>query len=152
VRRLESLSWQGGDVKVLFVHPSSLIYSQNYMRLEPLGLERVAQAARRSGHEVRLFDFQVSGQRSYLRSLRQWQPEAVGFSLNYLPNVPEVIALAMETRRHLPASFLFAGGHTASFIPHELLEHARGALDCVVRGEGEATVSRLLQEVPSGPA
>jgi magnesium-protoporphyrin IX monomethyl ester (oxidative) cyclase len=120
------------------------------MRLEPLGLERVAQAARGAGHEVRLFDFQVSGKRSYRRSLLRWRPDAVGFSLNYLPNVPEVIALAKDTKRCLPAGFVFVGGHTASFIPHELLEHSEGAIDCVVRGEGETTVSQLLQQIPGG--
>ena len=74
----------------------------------------------------------------------------MGLSLNYLPNVPAVVALARATKRHLPTSFVFVGGHTASFLPHELLEHSAGAIDCVVRGEGEATVQRLLQEVPGG--
>ena len=42
-------------MKVLFVHPSPLMYSEIYLRLEPLGLELVAQAVR--GHaEVRLGD------------------------------------------------------------------------------------------------
>jgi hopanoid C-3 methylase HpnR len=137
-------------MKVLLVHPNSLTYSQNYMRLEPLGLARVAQAARRAGHEVRLIDLQVFRPESCWQTLRQWQPEAVGFSLNYLANVPEVIDMARETKRRAPGSFVFVGGHTASFIPRELLEHAGGALDCVVQGEGEITVRRLLEQVPDG--
>jgi hopanoid C-3 methylase HpnR len=120
------------------------------MRLEPLGLERVAQAVRRAGHEVRLLDLQVCRRRNYLRSLLAWKPEAVGFSLNYLANVPEIVDLAITTKRRLPGCFVFVGGHTASFIARELLEHAGGAIDCVVRGEGEATVGRLLQEIPVG--
>ena len=43
-------------MKVLFVHPSPLMYSEVYLRLEPLGLELVAQSARKAGHEVRLLD------------------------------------------------------------------------------------------------
>jgi hopanoid C-3 methylase HpnR len=120
------------------------------MRLEPLGLERVAQALRRGGHEVRLLDLQVLRLRSYFGSLRRWRPQAVGFSLTYLANVPEVIDLAKGAKRHLPESFVFVGGHTASFIPHELLEDSAGAIDCVVRGEGEITAPRLLEEVPDG--
>ncbi len=137
-------------MRVLLVHPGALIYSQNYMILEPLGLERVAQAVRRSGHQVRLVDLQVCTGKSYLRSLRDWKPEAVGFSLNYLANVPEVVDLAVETKRRLPASFVFVGGHTASFIARELLACSEGAIDCVVRGEGESTAPRLLQEIPGG--
>ena len=32
-------------MRVLLVHPSPLMYSEIYLRLEPLGLERVAAAA-----------------------------------------------------------------------------------------------------------
>ncbi|MEJ2034206.1 MAG: radical SAM protein, partial [Deltaproteobacteria bacterium] len=42
------------------------------------------------------------------------------------------------------------GGHIASFIPEELLHHAGGSLDCVVRGEGETAIGPLLAALP-GP-
>jgi hypothetical protein len=42
-------------MRVLFVRPSGLTYSEIYLRLEPLGLELVA-VARQAGHEVRLLD------------------------------------------------------------------------------------------------
>jgi magnesium-protoporphyrin IX monomethyl ester (oxidative) cyclase len=64
--------------------------------------------------------------------------------------VPEVIDLAVATKQSLPQSFVFAGGHSASFIPHELLQHAQGALDCVIRGEGEAIAPKLLEVLPDG--
>src|SRR5262245_24019744 len=110
-------------MKVLLVHPSALMYSEIYLRLEPLGLERVAQAIRAAGHEVRLVDLQIFRYDDYLRELRDFQPAAVGFSLNYLANVPEVLDLAQATRRCLPDSFIFVGGHSASFISQELLHH-----------------------------
>ena len=124
-------------MRVLLVHPSPLMYSEIYLRLEPLGLERVAAAVRGAGHDVRLLDLQIFDHAAYYRELAEWAPEAVGFSLNYLANVPEVIDLSVETRRRRPGTFLFAGGHSASFIAREILDHARGAIDCVVRGEGE---------------
>jgi hopanoid C-3 methylase HpnR len=128
-----------------------LLYSEIYLRLEPLGLERVAQAVRAAGHEVRLLDLQVFRQADYFRELRDFQPHAVGFSLNYLANVPEVVTLVQATRDGLPQCFIFVGGHSASFIPHELLQHAQDALDCVVRGEGEMVTPRLLEALPDGP-
>ena len=47
-------------MRLLLVHPSPLMYSEIFLRLEPLGLERVAGAAREAGHEVRVVDLQVS--------------------------------------------------------------------------------------------
>lgn len=132
-------------MKVLYVHPSALMYSEVYLRLEPLGLELVAEATRRAGHEVRLLDLQSFRQRDYFRLLDEWRPDAVGFSLNYLANIPEAIDLAVAARQRLPDCFVFAGGHSASFTASEILEHASGAIDCVVRGEGEEIVPRLLE-------
>src|SRR5882724_1841325 len=136
-------------MRVLLVHPGALMYSEIYLRLEPLGLERVAAAVRAAGHEVRLLDLQIFGHRHYRRELRDFAPDAVGFSLNYLANVPEVVDLAIATKRELPRCFVFAGGHSASFVAADLLRHADGALDCVLRGEAEASVARLLAAAPA---
>src|SRR5262249_28399553 len=114
------------------------------IRLEPLGLELVAEACRRSGFEVRLLDLQTSKHNDYFRTIEQWRPDALGFSLNYLANVPEVIDLAKATRERWPEKFVFAGGHGASFVAREILEHGAGAIDCVVKGEGEGLAPRLL--------
>jgi magnesium-protoporphyrin IX monomethyl ester (oxidative) cyclase len=134
-------------MRVLLVHPSPLMYSEIYLRLEPIGLERVAAAVRAAGHDVRLLDLQIFRHRDYHAEVDRFRPEAVGFSLNYLANVPEVIDLAKETRGRLPGCFIFAGGHSASFVAPEILEHADGAIDCIARGEGEAIAPRLLEAV-----
>jgi hopanoid C-3 methylase HpnR len=134
-------------MRVLLVHPSALMYSELYLRLEPLGLERVAAAVRAAGHDVRLVDLQVFTQGELRRELDAFKPRAVGFSVNYLANVPEVLDLAQEIKGLLPGCFVFVGGHSASFIAPEFLDHARGAIDCVVRGEGEAIVPRVLDAI-----
>src|SRR5260370_4516242 len=145
-------------MKVLLVHPSGLMYTEVYLRLEPLGLERVAASLRNAGHEVRLLDLQVFKHRHYQSALRAWRPDAVAFSLNYLANIPEVVDLARLTRRLLPDTLVFVGGHSASFTAREILAHAGGAIDCVVKGEGEEIAARILdpwparQELPTLPA
>ena len=58
-------------MKVLAVHPSSLMYSRIYLRLEPLGLELVAAAARTAGHDVRLIDLQSDTHDDYIRRARR---------------------------------------------------------------------------------
>jgi magnesium-protoporphyrin IX monomethyl ester (oxidative) cyclase len=137
-------------VKVLFVHPSPLMFSEIYLRLEPLGLERVAGAAREAGHDVRLLDLQVFTHATLFRQLRSFGPDAVAFSLNYLANIPEVIDLSSRIKTMRPDCFVLAGGHSVSFVAAEVLEHARGAIDCVIRGEGESILPRVLDAVGHG--
>jgi hopanoid C-3 methylase HpnR len=123
------------------------MYSELYLRLEPIGLERVAASIRAAGHEVRLLDLQIFTATDYRAELASFRPQAVGFSMNYLANAPEIIDLAKETKRLLPDCFFMIGGHSGSFIADELLEHGNGAIDCVVRGEGEVIAPRVLQAI-----
>jgi hopanoid C-3 methylase HpnR len=132
-------------MKFLAVHPSPLMYTRVFLRLEPLGLELVADTVRRLGHEVYLIDLQVETQRDFLRTVESWRPDVIAFSLNYLANVPEVIDLAKMAKDRLPDSFIFIGGHSASFTANELLEHGEGKIDAVLKGEGESGVPLLLQ-------
>src|SRR4029079_9409953 len=117
------------------------------LRLEPLGLELVAEAGRRAGHATRILDLQVDTADQYPRLLAQWRPEVVAFSCNYLANVPEIVDLAKETKAVLPRCFICVGGHSASFTAPAILEHGAGAIDCVLKGEGEAAIAKLLEAV-----
>jgi magnesium-protoporphyrin IX monomethyl ester (oxidative) cyclase len=128
------------------------MYSEIFLRLEPLGLERVAGAARRAGHDVRVLDLQVLRHADLERELTEFKPEAVGFGLNYLANVPEVLDLAEAIKRRLPGCFTFAGGHSVSFIAGHVLEQSGGGLDAVVRGDGEVITPLLLEAAQSGSA
>jgi hopanoid C-3 methylase HpnR len=126
------------------------MYTEVYLRLEPLGVELAAAAARRAGHEVRVLDLQVDGHADYFRALESWRPDAVCFGVNYLANIPEVIDLAIETKRRAQRTFFFVGGHSASFTAGEILEHAAGAVDCVIKGEAEEIMGRVLEALPDG--
>lgn len=139
-----------GKMRVLLVHPSPLMYSEIYLRLEPLGMERVATAVREAGHEVRILDLQVFSHRDFYAELQRFRPRALGFSLNYLANLPEVVDLAKAAKRLLKECFVFVGGHSCSFVADELLEHVAGAVDCVVRGEGEIATQRLVEAIGDG--
>jgi hopanoid C-3 methylase HpnR len=120
------------------------MYSKIYLRLEPLGLELVAAAAREAGHSVRLIDLQCESHRNFFHLIRCWRPDVIAFSGNYLANVPEIIDLARATRALLPTAFISVGGHSVSFIPEEILRHTAGAVDCVLIGEGETAITSLL--------
>ncbi|SMF77667.1 magnesium-protoporphyrin IX monomethyl ester (oxidative) cyclase [Tistlia consotensis] len=138
-------------MRCLAVHPGPLMYTRIFLRLEPLGLELVAEAARQAGHEAKLIDLQVEPAEACLRLVEDWRPDAVAISCNYLANVPEVVELARAIKAHRPGCFVFVGGHSASFVAGDLLAHAEGAIDCVLRGEGEAAIPALLEAIPDGP-
>jgi len=137
-------------LRVLGVHPGPLMYTKVFLRLEPLGLELVAQSLRRSGHQVRLIDLQVEDHRAYFRVLRRWRPEVVAFSCNYLANVPEIVDLAKATKAHLPEVLICVGGHSASFTATAIIAHGAGAIDCVFRGEGEDAMPLLAAAIEAG--
>src|SRR5215472_13537798 len=135
-------------MRVLLVHPSALMYSEIFLRLEPLGLERVASALLAAGHDVRLVDLQVYEHAEVTRQLADFRPDAVGFSLNYLANVPEVVDLAKRIKVIWPSCFVFVGGHSVSFVAEQVLGHADGAIDVVLKGEGETGAPALLAALP----
>ena len=134
-------------MNLLLIHPSPLMYTKIYLRLEPLGLELVAAAARRFGHDVTLLDLQVESHEEFIRVLHERRPDAIGFSCNYLANVPEVIDLSKLAKQHLPHTVVFVGGHSASFVADAILDDADGAIDCVLKGEGETAIRQLLEAI-----
>jgi hopanoid C-3 methylase HpnR len=134
-------------MKILFAHPSALLYSNIYLRLEPIGLELVAQAARYGGHEVQLIDLQVETQKVFFKIFDSWHPDVLAISCSYLANVPEVIDLAKASKKKSPEVYIIVGGHSASFIPEDLLEHSEGTIDCILKGEGEAAICELLRAI-----
>ena len=134
-------------MKFLAVHPGPLMYTKVFLRLEPLGLELVAGAVRALGHEVRLIDLQVQSHADFMRLIERWQPDLIAFSCNYLANVPEIVDLAKRAKERLPDVFVCVGGHSASFTARSILQHGEGAIDCVLRGEGEAAIPALLDAV-----
>lgn len=138
-------------MKVLLVHPGLLPSTglARNLRLEPLGLEIVAEAARRSNHEVKLIDMQVESDKRFRRMLLEFQPDFIGLSCSYLSHVPEVVDRAKSAKAILPRSFVCVGGHSASFVAKEILEHSEGAVDCVLKGEAEASIAKLLEVVES---
>ncbi len=85
-------------MKLLAVHPSGLMYTRVFLRLEPLGLEMIAAVVRDAGHEVRLIDLQAETHRDLYRIIKNWRPDAVCFSGNYLANIPEIVDLAKSIK------------------------------------------------------
>ena len=126
------------------------MYSKIYLRLEPLGLELVAAAARRAGHEVRLIDLQVETHADYFRlldALAARRGRLLGATTS--PTCPEIVDLAKATRDAPARAASSSSAATASRSPPtELLAHADGAhrLRAARRGRGRPS-PHLLEAV-----
>ena len=107
-------------MKLLLVHPGPLLFTNVFLRLEPLGLELVTAAGRAAGHTVRIIDLQVESHADYQRLIADYRPDFIAFSCNYLANVPEIVDLAKATKLSLPRSLICVGGHSASFIANAI--------------------------------
>src|SRR5439155_9019856 len=74
-RSIKQISTCPEEMKCLAVHPSCLMYSKIYLRLEPLGLELVAAAAERGGHSVRFIDLQCESHRDFFELIEGCRPD-----------------------------------------------------------------------------
>src|SRR6266404_5777576 len=136
-------------MKTLLVHPSPLMYSEIYLRLEPLGLECVAEAIRAAGHDVRLLDLQIFAHRDYQDALQTFRPDAVGFSLNYLANTPEVIELARAAKRLLRGEGEAGAPALLAALPSGVLDGIPGATTAAGNGTPPAFLPSLDQCRPA---
>src|SRR5258707_15532231 len=132
-------------MKPLFVHPGPLLYTDVFLRLDPWGLDLVAEAARRARHSVRLLDLQVESHADYHRMIAEWQPDFISFSCKYFAKVPEIVDLAKAAKLSLPRSFICVGGHSASFSSSALVEHGENPLDFVSKVLGDVSNLYLLE-------
>ena len=90
-------------MRVLLAHPSALMSAEIFLRLEPLGLERVAAALLADGHDVRLTDLQVYRRSELECQVRSLQPtvRTPMVTLCHDPRMGVMTQLAAECR--LPA-------------------------------------------------
>jgi anaerobic magnesium-protoporphyrin IX monomethyl ester cyclase len=81
--------------------------------------------------------------------IRSFAPDAVGITCLASFNWPEVMALAARAKRVDPEIVTMAGGTHPSFLSEQCLSEAP-ALDLIVRGEGEATLTELIARSREG--
>ncbi len=131
---------------------------QKPMPVVPYGACLVAEAAKRSGHVVRLLDlmFENNPTRVLEEALEQFNPEVVGFSIRNIDNndmvhpvafIEEVKGLAAIVRRNSPAR-LVLGGAAIPILPLQLLQ-ATGA-DWAVKWDGDILFPQLLDILSMG--
>lgn len=112
----------------------------------PIGLASLASALERHGCGVRVIDAQAEklSDETAVRIVAQQTPDIVGVSVS-TPALSAALRIAQQIRTRCPDVLLVAGGPHASVCPDDLL--AEGAFDYVVRGEGERTLTELMDAI-----
>ena len=122
----------------------------NYM---PMGLLAIADWVDRHGHPSRIVhcgiewienpDFSIS---DYVKRLH---PPVIGLSLLWHQQSYDVIETARKIKAAVPDAFIVCGGFTASYF-HDELVRDYPFVDGVIRGDGEAPMLALVEQITSG--
>jgi len=106
----------------------------------PVGLTYLAGFIREKGHQVYIYDFQIEEQ-NFQEFLKKFQPEFVGITCQTAVFY-NTLKLAKEIKKEFPKVPIAVGGVHGSYRPHDFFESPN--IDLVVKGEGEITLSEIL--------
>ena len=112
----------------------------------PLGLAYIGSYVRKTGnHEVRIHDglLHNSDDAGFVRVLESFSPDVVGISGQATPAIYDVYHIARLVKRFDSKVLVVVGGAHVTFQDQETLNDC-SEVDVVVRGEGEVTMSKLL--------
>lgn len=132
-------------MKVLFIsHPNKHRQKPDF---PPIGIAYLGSVVRSRGHEVLLIDGGLTGLKDIVRQAKDFAPDFVGVTC-WTINRGIVWKLCSMLQNVLPEAFLAVGGPHASFYPEHIFAKTHATV--VVIGEGEETVSELLDVVNNG--
>ena len=134
-------------MKVMLIQPpSGSKHMDTIFMHEPLALEYLGTGLRLDNHEVVIVDARL--ERDYEAVLRSYKPQVVGLTAftNQLSIVKE---MASKIKAINPGIFTIVGGHHATVKPEDFNVKD---IDLVVRGEGVAALSEILQCIESNKA
>jgi len=139
-----------------------LLISANTERMNilplPLGLNCVAVAARKAGHDVRLLDLMAEkdGKLAISEAIESFHPEVIGVSVRNIDNQsmdPAIFLLDQVKKvindcRTLSSVPIILGGAGYSIFPESALEYLKA--DMGIQGEGEVAFPVLLDRMQRG--
>jgi len=137
-------------MKVLLINPSmggyyiGAVVSSAITRSPPLNLALLAGALILDGHDVVVWDLEVTPLTDIRERLLELKPELVGLTARS-PLYSAACELARIVKSTIPNTKVVLGGVHASTMPEESLEEE--AIDCVVVGEGEAAIRSLASNM-----
>ncbi len=118
---------------------------EDYFSASPLGIETLGAHARTCA-DVELMDMRGRGNdtEAHAELLLARDPDILGLCINSAPHFNYSIAVAAAVKQRRPEITVIVGGQQATFLAEEIL--ATGAVDAVVRGEGEHALCEILTQ------
>ncbi|MBI5526849.1 MAG: cobalamin B12-binding domain-containing protein [Deltaproteobacteria bacterium] len=137
---------------ILFVHVPRITGGRREIMVMPQGIIPLAGIADNHGVPARIMHTGLGGldhDKALLAHTASLGPSVILFTLHWHQQASATIRAISLFASRFPGTPIIAGGLTASFFAHELLALAPG-LAAVVRGDGEAAVATITQQVKAG--
>ncbi|MBI3819662.1 MAG: B12-binding domain-containing radical SAM protein [Planctomycetes bacterium] len=122
--------------------PQRIVFIQESVAQEPLGVQWISRAAKNAGH---LPKFVVTPDANWIKRVKEYEPDVVGFMCT-----TGVHKHVMEMCKALKNQYNFLsvfGGHHPTFVPE--MQH-ESYVDVLVKGEGEQAFQDLLNNLRDG--
>jgi len=137
-------------MKICLISPpyNSAVKSIVGVTSPPLGLAYLASMVRKE-HEVKIIDANVLDytMENVRSEIENFSPDLVGIT-SVTPSIPQAYAVARIAKETVDCTVVIGGPH-ASFLPVRTLKEC-GAIDAVVRGEGEKTFEKMVSALEKG--
>ena len=140
-------------MRILIVNPPHLSIGSRIPKeqLPPLGLLCVGGSLLDAGHDVTLLDAEIGPltHDEIVRRVVRHSPEIllIGHSGSTSAH-PIIVELTRRFKQELPAINIIYGGVFPTYHYYDILNH-EPHIDTIIRGEGEATVSKLVAAIES---
>jgi len=141
-------------MRVLLVNPAMNMKALGKFQglLEPMpviGLAYIAGVLQADGHEVKAIDQFTYGMgvEAVVDQIREFQPDVLGIGM-LTPSTPVALNIANQAKAACPEISVVAGNVHADIFYREIL--TTSAVDFVVHGEGEYTISELCFALERG--
>jgi len=122
----------------------------NSTPLPELGVAYLAGYVRKyNSTDVRIFDANsmAGGNDELIISILSFEPEVIGVSAGYSANHANYMSFLRSLRTSIPETMVIVGGNHATNYAQAFLEQKLA--DVVILGEGEATLSQLINDISS---
>jgi len=150
---------------LLILPPSTLHPGDVHFASFPLGIGYLAAILERDGHQVDILDCVIEDQtpkknedgtyhvglswQEIERRIRKSSPDILGISCAYSVDISNAKKIAEIGKKVVQIPVIIGGAHSSA-LPRQTLEDEN--IDYVAIGEGEATLSLLLQSIEKGEA
>lgn len=135
-------------MKVLLIHPPPRKSQREDIVVPPLGIAYLAAGLEKKGHTVGIIDAFAEGLdiASLEARIRQFSPDLTGIT-GMTPVIDNAYRTVQAARRY--SKYIVLGGPHVSVYKQKIFEQSP-AIDFAIQGEGETSISRLVEELDAG--